>query len=498
MKPLKPDADMPRAGSHVGEPCGPRGRVVFDLTTTAMWSGPPVGIVRVEQELARWGLDHVDGLDAAFFDPVTRTFRHFGAGMATRLMTQDVAIDTLDLPNPARKGARKSDRIPAAIRPLAMWVLQSRRMALQALERVRLTTGSPAMAAAADRFQRAIMNRKYKALMVMENGSRRGCLPLDMALGRPFEFTPRDILVCAGAGWAHSDIAAIMTLKRRTGFRLVLLCYDIIPLMFPHYYKPHDVEAHRRYVDVAFAAADLVVFTSRAVEADVRTYCDTNRIALGRTAVFTPGANVGSRNTAAPLPERLEPGRYALLVSTIEPRKGHDLIYRVWLRLLAVGVPQAARFKLVFVGRKGWLVDDLVHALRHDARLAGSIEILTAASDATMATLYRDAAFCLYPSHYEGYGLPVVEAFFYGKAVLASTGGAVPEAAGEFSPCLDPADADAWEEKLRTWIEQPAARAVYEDKIRSGFRQPGWDDAARAFFSLALGGSSGQTDDPGN
>jgi glycosyltransferase involved in cell wall biosynthesis len=122
--------------------------------------------------------------------------------------------------------------------------------------------------------------------------------------------------------------------------------------------------------------------------------------------------------------------------------------------------------------------------LRGDPRLAGTLVLLTDADDAKMATLYRNAAFCLYPSRYEGYGLPVIEAFSHGKAVLASTGGAVPEVVGDFSPCLDPDDAQAWQRMLARWIEEPAARAAYAERIRASFRRPTWDESAQAFFAL--------------
>ena len=133
------------------------------------------------------------------------------------------------------------------------------------------------------------------------------------------------------------------------------------------------------------------------------------------------------------------------------------------------------------------MTGDLMRDLRDDPRIAGTLEVFTDADDAKVAALYRDAAFCLYPSRYEGYGLPVVEAFQHGKAVLASTGGAVPEVVGDFSPCLDPADGEAWRRMLQTWIEDPAARAVYEERIRTSFRHPDWDESARAFFALARG-----------
>jgi glycosyltransferase involved in cell wall biosynthesis len=465
----------------------PAPRIVFDLTTTAMWSGPPVGIVRVESEFGRFGLGQVSDLVPVFFDPESRAFRHLSRDIASALIAQDAAIDTLSFISPARRGRRKTDRIPRALRPLALWVLQARRKTLQALERLRLRTANGRVVAFVGALQRAIMNDKYRAIMVKGDGSRRAHLPIDLALGAPVDLGARDTLVCSGAGWAHNDIDAIVELKRRVGFRFVLFCFDIIPLLFPHYYKVADVEAHRAYCQRTFPAADLVVFSSRTIEADVRAYCAAHGLALGRTAVMALGADVRPPTTATPLPAGLERGRYALLVSTIEPRKGHRLIYEAWVKLLAAGVPQRARFKLVFVGRIGWMIADLMRDLRGDPRLAGTLEIFTDADDAKVSALYRDAAFCLYPSRYEGYGLPAVEAFHHGKAVLASTGGAVPEVVGDFSPCLDPEDGEAWRSMLQAWIEDPQARAPYEERIRSTFRHLDWSESARTFFDLVRG-----------
>src|SRR5215469_6102293 len=69
------------------------GRLVFDLTTTALWSGPPAGIVRVESEFARWALAHVDPLAFGFFDPKTRAFRDLDRNVAHILIAQKAAID---------------------------------------------------------------------------------------------------------------------------------------------------------------------------------------------------------------------------------------------------------------------------------------------------------------------------------------------------------------------------------------------------------------------
>src|SRR5258708_18698125 len=99
-----------------------------------------------------------------------------------------------------------------------------------------------------------------RALRVRLAAWGRGFLPADTVLGEPLALTARDTLVCAGAGWTHNDIEAITAGKRKLGFRFVLFCHDIIPLMFPHFYKGADVEAQRRHCDLALPAAHLVIF----------------------------------------------------------------------------------------------------------------------------------------------------------------------------------------------------------------------------------------------
>lgn len=183
-----------------------------------------------------------------------------------------------------------------------------------------------------------------------------------------------------------------------------------------------------------------------------------------------------------PLPNGLEPGRYALFVGTIEPRKGHEMLIRVWRRLLAAGLPQRHRFKLVFVGRSGWMVDALLRLIGDPAEFERTLFHLEHMSDDELNAMYAAAAFCLFPSRYEGFGLPILEAFSHGKAVLASTGGAVPETVGNLSPCLDPTDEEAWFTQLARWIEDSGARAPYEARIRESFSHPDWEAAAAQYF----------------
>jgi glycosyltransferase involved in cell wall biosynthesis len=457
-------------------------RIVFDLTTITFWSGPPIGIVRVEFEFAKWALERLDNVVFGFFDPSTLTFRQLNSNFTRQLLAQKAFLDVRRLTDSRRARKRKTDRIPAAIRPYAMWLLQSRRMTLQTLQRTRLTTANPRVAWLAEAVQRAIVTEKYASMLRDDSG--RTCFPIDMALGPPIEFEPGDLIICTGARWVHTEIEQIVLLKQNSGCCFALFWHDVIPLVFPEYFREFDVEQQRAYCNVAFPEADLVVFSSRSAEQDTRSYCTAHGIPLRATAICTLGANAAAVAPAERLPPGLEPGHYALLVSTIEPRKGHRLIHEVWKDLLASGIPQRARFKLVFAGREGWMVDELMSDLRTTSEVTGSLQVITNADDALLTLLYRHAAFCLFPSRYEGFGLPVVEAFFHGKPVLASTGGAVPEVVRDFSPCLDPNDAPQWRRELQSWIEDPAARAPYEERIRTSFRHPTWDESAQQFFAI--------------
>src|SRR5262249_59911694 len=112
-------------------------------------------------------------------------------------------------------------------------------------------------------------------------------------------------------------------------------------------------------------------------------------------------AAIGTGTTEFPQP-------FVLYVSTIEVRKNHALLLRVWRRLIdrhgAEAVP-----RLVFIGRIGWLVDDLMAELSREGPLSDKVIILSGLPDAEVATAYRQCLFPGFPSLIEGWGLPVAE-----------------------------------------------------------------------------------------
>ena len=148
----------------------------------------------------------------------------------------------------------------------------------------------------------------------------------------------------------------------------------------------------------------------------------------------------------------LQPGRYLLCVGTLEPRKNLQLALHAYERL-----PAALReqYPLVIVGMPGWRPEQLAAPLQR-ALATGQVRLLGYQSDTRLAELLAGARLLLFPSLYEGFGLPVLEAMASGTPVILSHSSALPEVAGGAGTYIDPQDERACADAiLRLIDDQP-------------------------------------------
>ncbi len=180
------------------------------------------------------------------------------------------------------------------------------------------------------------------------------------------------------------------------------------------------------------------------------------------------------------------PDRYLLFVGTIEPRKNLTRLLAAFETLLAEGLTD----RLVIVGRRGWLYGDFFARLgRSPARDA--VIFPGYVPDADLPALYAGAQALAFPSLYEGFGLPVLEAMACGTAVACSDASSLPEIAGDAALLFDPDEIESIIDTLRRLLLDAALRA---DLRRRGFEQAGrfsWGrvaDETRSVYDAVLEG----------
>jgi glycosyltransferase involved in cell wall biosynthesis len=223
--------------------------------------------------------------------------------------------------------------------------------------------------------------------------------------------------------------------------RLVYTCYDLGFMHHPEW----TTEANRvgcfEGMFRSAVSADWVVAISEATRRD---YLGTfPAFPAERVRVIAPSSRFRGDEPGSHAPARagaLESGRFFLSVGTVEPRKNQWLLAQAYARYRELGGPA---WPLVFAGGAGWLMDDFESRLAalgvsRDIRITGYVK------DDELIWLYRHARANLYPSRFEGFGLPVLEGMQFGAATVTSNVSSLPEVAGEAALLLPPDDVERW------------------------------------------------------
>ncbi len=451
------------------------------------WHGPPVGIVRCQQKFAEYALLNVPGVHFTLFDPRKRVFRLLSHRHAEAILNGKLKVDMTMMPDLNLHRRHFVDRIPSLLQPVYWWLTKTRRKWVSLLEQWRLGARSKSTAERIGKFQSYFITKRYRSLYFGEDGARNDCMTFNGVAGPEVDLTPQDTTLAIQSDWIHTDVAAVAKAKQKAGSRHVILCHDIIPIQFPEWYSEADAAGFKTYYDIAFSIADRVMFTSNQSAKDASAYCRSLGFEIKDRATVPMGSDISPKMASGvPLPNGLDPERYCLFVSTVEPRKNHRMLVEAWRELVQKGVIGRSGFKLVFVGRRGWKMGTFLEDIAADPVLKESVTHLQNVDDAKLARLYVDAAFCLYPPKFEGFGLPIVEALSYGKALIVANAGPMPEIAGDFAIAIDPDSPQAWSEAMGKWILQPAERQVWTRRAAEEYRPLTWGHSAKLFFEKVL------------
>lgn len=431
----------------------------FDVTTILAWQRPPTGVVRVEAEVfKRLAASGRSDVKFCRYDKAARGYLE---------SPPSDALATLERNSTGKKVAA----VPSTVKRLADGANDLlKRTPLPVYRRIDALQkrSEPVLREALHR-----LRETNKSMKAMRQRKAPTAAPL---------FARGDVLVSAGLDWDFKDLDVLYELKRSIGFKVVLFCYDLIPVLLPHACRTEVADVFPRYyADVAWSA-DTVLCISKSSQRDFEGFVREIGAPLPKTGLVHLGSTLDTPPATKGV-DHLVRGPFILFVSTLERRKNHEVLYRALVRLSQQGKPVPT---LVFVGMQGWGVDDLMNDLKRDPRVRSKIVLLHHVKDDDLAALYRHASFTVFPSLYEGWGLPVAESMAHGRFCLSSNTSSLPEVGGELVEYLDPWDVNAWAERMAYFVANPGEVAKRERAIVERFKPTPWDETATTVLNAAL------------
>jgi alpha-1,3-rhamnosyl/mannosyltransferase len=262
--------------------------------------------------------------------------------------------------------------------------------------------------------------------------------------------------------------------------RSVYFVNDLISFRYPEYFTLKTRIIESVFTRLALRRVGRIVAISNSTARDIERISPgagkrTTVVHLAADPVFGPGQ---------PDPEVLHrlglPGKYILTVGTIEPRKNHLALIRAYEAL-----PEKLRSEhgLVIVGKRGWKCGRIMQAI---SRLAadGNLRYLEYIGDADLAQVYRGASLFVYPSLYEGFGLPVLEAMRCRVPVITSNNSSLPEVGGDSAFYVDSQNPSQLARSMeRILSDQKLAREMSANGLGQSSKFS-WHKAAQKFYEI--------------
>lgn len=291
-------------------------------------------------------------------------------------------------------------------------------------------------------------------------------------------FAGAERLIVTGSSWLQNPAYTMGCLNLSQSLRLqtVFYIHDLIPVLFPHYYSSEYQKSFVQSLQLITRHAGALACNSENTQRDVLAWCAQQNIPQPLTSVAYLGDSFESAETAATmdLPEVLSRRDFVLAVGAIHRRKNYELLLAVWRRLQ---VRMGGRCPVLVIA--GGVTQDgkhIANEIENDPQLRANVMILSGVDDAKLAALYKQAKLVAYPSHYEGWGLPVAEALAHGRVCLASNASAIPEIFDLGLDSIAPDDVPQWTSRILFYLQSEAARSAREQELQAQYHPRSWDD----------------------
>lgn len=268
------------------------------------------------------------------------------------------------------------------------------------------------------------------------------------------EWSKNDYMLLTDSSWG--DVKIFLPQAQDNGVEITSVLYDLMPILHPNVVSPEVAERYREWLHLILEKSNKILCISKTVADDLITYCAHKDI--GRTwpleiYYFHLGFDLQKKEgfIRADMQDFVAGTNTFLMVGTVEKKKNYPLALRAFCNVLKK-FPNA---NLLMIGHEllGEPGDAVVaDLLAQDDDLRKHVMWLKDASDAELQWAYQHCAALLYTSTREGFGLPIVEAAYFGLPILCCDVPVFREIAGEYATYFQP-DVDDVERVLRLWLE---------------------------------------------
>lgn len=262
---------------------------------------------------------------------------------------------------------------------------------------------------------------------------------------------------------------------RRAEVRAVYYVHDLIPITHPQFTREGETQRHIARMETVLKHGAAIIVNSQDSLARLCDFAAERGLAVSPTLCAPLGLEPLKPAITVAVPLKAP---YFVILGTIEARKNHRLLLRIWPRL-------AERFgaatpKLVIIGRRGWSIDDVVERLDQDAALRPHVLELSNCGDEELSGWLFHAQALLFPSHVEGQGLPLMEALALGTPAIASDLAVYREFAGDIPDYLDPDDDEAWLSLIMAYARPDSPQAARQREKLAMYKASSWEEHFRA------------------
>lgn len=294
-------------------------------------------------------------------------------------------------------------------------------------------------------------------------------------------FEKGDTVCLFGGCWGVPQLMeSIAIQKEEKNLKIITLIYDLIPIRYPQFCLLGVDKSFQEYIHYAVQISHKILSISENTKKDIETECKKADLPIPPIVVVKLGDDAIFKENANSKITYKKP--YILCVGSIEVRKNHILIYQAYKYLIQKYGAVAQLPDMLIVGGKAWLSDDIYFQIQHDPEINTKIRFIENLGDGELLSLYKNCLFTVYPSIYEGWGLPIAESLRCGKFCLSSRTSSMPEIAGDLIEYFSPYDSAQLAELIWDYSRNPEKLKAKEIKLMNEFKVTNWQTSADAIL----------------